>query len=102
MGCNICAKTPVTFKSFCYVIQAQKKATSSEELEQISDGFAKVITEQDLYKATVEQLTQALLIEKKKKQRGKWLNLLGEEDNKPQIFTPTKIQAALARNAEKE
>ena len=98
----ICAKTPVTFKSFCYAIQVQKKATSSEGLEQISDGFAKVITERDLYKATVEQLTQALLMEKKKKQRGKRLNLLGEEDNKPQIFTPTKIQAALARNAEKE
>ena len=41
-------------------------------------------------------------MEKKKKQQGKQLNLLGEEDNKPQIFTPTKIQAALARNAEKE
>ena len=50
----------------------------------------------------MEQLTQALLMEKKKKQQGKWLNLLGEEDNKPQIFTPTKIQAVLARNAEKE
>ena len=98
----ICAKTPVTLKSFRYAIRAQKKATSSEGLEQISDGFAKVITERDLYKATVEQLTQALLMEKKKKQRGKRLNLLGEEDNKPQIFTPTKIQAALARNAEKE
>ena len=35
-------------------------------------------------------------MEKKKKQQGKQLNLLGEEDNKPQIFTPTKIQAALA------
>ena len=98
----ICAKTPVTFKSFCYAIQVQKKATSSEGLEQISDGFAKVITEQDLYKATVEQLTQALIMEKKKKQQGKQLNLLGEEDNKSQIFTPTKIQAALARNAEKK
>ena len=41
-------------------------------------------------------------MEKKKKQRGKWLNLLGEKDNKPQIFTPTKIQAALVRNTEKE
>ena len=44
----------------------------------------------------MEQLTQALLIEKKKKQQGKQLNLLGEKDNKPQIFTPTKIQVALA------
>ena len=96
------AKTPVTFKSFRYAIQMQKKAGSTEGLERIRDGFAKVITERDLNKATVEQLTEALLMEKKKKQRGKRLNLLGEEDNKPQIFTPSKIQAALARNSKKE
>ena len=95
-------KTPVTFKSFRYAIRAQKKATSAEGLERIGDGFAKVITERDLYKVTVEQPTQALLMEKKKKQRGKRLNLLGEEDKKPQIFTPTKTRAALARNAEIE
>ena len=61
------AKTPVTFKSFCYAIQMQKKAGSTEGLEWIRDSFAKVITEQDLNKATVEQLTETLLTEKKKK-----------------------------------
>ena len=96
------AKTPVTFKSFRYAIRMQKKAGSTEGLKRIRDSFAKVITKRDLNKATVEQLTEALLMEKKKKQRGKRLNLLGEEDNKPQIFTPSKIQAALARNSKKE
>ena len=58
----------------------QKKKPSTKRLKKIEDGFAKVITEWDLDRATVGQLTTALVVEKKKKQQGKRLNLLGEED----------------------
>ena len=88
------AKTPVTFISFRYAIQMEKKESSTERLKKIEDGFAKVITERDLDRVTVGQLTTALVVEKKKKQQGKRLNLLGEEDVGPQIFTPTAIQIA--------
>ena len=51
-------------------------------------------------------LLEALKAEKKKRNRGKRLNLLGEEDNGPQLFSPSKIQAAReyaqGKEAEKE
>ena len=96
------AKTPVTFISFRYAIRMQKKEPSTERLKKIEDGFAKVITERDLDRATVGQLTTALVVEKKKKQQGKRLNLLGEEDVGPQVFTPTAIQIAQTRKAVRE
>ena len=39
-------------------------------------------------------LLEALKTEKKKSNKGKRLNLLGKEDNSPQLFSPSKIQAA--------
>lgn len=39
-------------------------------------------------------LLEALKTEKKKRNRGKRLNLLGEEDNDLQLFLPSKVQAA--------
>ena len=36
----------------------------------------------------------ALKAEKKKQNRGKRLNLLGEEDDGPQLFSPSRVQAA--------
>ena len=39
-------------------------------------------------------LVEALRHEKKKRQRGKRLNLLGEEDSGPQFFSPARVQAA--------
>ena len=45
----------------------QKKKPSTERLKKIEDGFVKVITEWDLDRATVSQLTTALVVEKKKK-----------------------------------
>jgi len=39
-------------------------------------------------------LTQALRDEKKRRQRGKRLNLLGENDSGAQFFSPGRIQAA--------
>ena len=39
-------------------------------------------------------LTEALRHEKKRRQQGKRLNLLGEEDSGPQFFSPGRVQAA--------
>lgn len=39
-------------------------------------------------------LLEALKVEKKKRARGKRLNLVGEEDNGPQLFSPSRVKAA--------
>lgn len=37
------------------------------------------------------RLIKALKTEKKKRNRGKKLNLLSEEDNSPQLFSPLRV-----------
>ena len=42
----------------------------------------------------VKGLTKALKHEKKRRQRGQRLNLLGEDDSGPQFFSPGRVQGA--------
>ena len=50
----------------------------------------------------IKGLTVSLRNEKKKRQRGKRLNLLGEEDSGPQFFSPQRVQAARQFQATKD
>ena len=50
----------------------------------------------------IKDLNQAFKLEKKKRQRGKALNLVGEEDSGPQFFSPGCIQRARDLQEEKE
>ena len=47
-------------------------------------------------------LLETLKNEKKRRQRGKRLNLVGEEDSGAQLFYALRVRAALAYKAEKE
>jgi hypothetical protein len=47
-------------------------------------------------------LLETLKNEKKRRQRGKRLNLVGEEDQGAQLFHASCVRAALAYEAEKE
>ena len=49
----------------------------------------------------IKGLCEALKNEKKRRKRGKRLNLLGEENNGPQFFSPARVQAARAWQASK-
>ena len=47
-------------------------------------------------------LRKALVYEKQKRRKGKRLNLLGEESSGPQLFSPSRVLAAKAYQAQKE
>jgi hypothetical protein len=47
-------------------------------------------------------LRNALVKEKQKRKRGRKLNLLGEDNSGPQLFSPGRVQAARAYQAEKQ
>ena len=47
-------------------------------------------------------LIETLKEEKKRRKRGKRLNLVGEEDSGAQLFYSSRVQAALVYEAEKE
>ena len=51
---------------------------------------------------TKDGLIESLKREKRCRKRGKKLNLVGEEDNGPQLFSTPRVQAAQAFQAEKE
>jgi hypothetical protein len=50
----------------------------------------------------VIRLNKALQIEQKRRKKGKRLNLLGEDDVRPQFWSPCRIQAALRFQDEKD
>jgi hypothetical protein len=51
---------------------------------------------------TISGLIGALKTEKRKRNRGKRLNLLGEEDGGPQFFSPSRVLRAKTYSGEKE
>ena len=54
----------------------------------------KLASQRSIDQYIITGLTEALRNEKKRRQRGKRLNLLGENDSGPQFFSPGRIQAA--------
>src|SRR5450432_2684678 len=50
----------------------------------------------------IYSLRNTIQLEKKKRKRGKRLNLLSEEDNRPQFYSQARIQAAREIKAQKE
>ncbi|MCJ1347806.1 hypothetical protein MMC31_006035 [Peltigera leucophlebia] len=65
-------------------------------------GSEKFVAKVDVLEFENKRLIEALKIEKQKKNRGKRLNLLGEEDNGPQLFSLSRVRAAWEFAAEKE
>ena len=54
-----------------------------------------------IYRYEAQGFELALRLEKKKRSRGKRLNLLGEEDVGPQLFSPSRIALARLHQTEK-
>ena len=51
----------------------------------------KLVGKVDVLEFENKGLIEALKVEKQKRTRGKWLNLLVEEDNGPQLFSLSRI-----------
>ena len=51
---------------------------------------------------TIKGLVQALKVEKRKQNCGKRLNIIREEDYKPQLFSPSKVLYAKAYSNKKK
>ena len=71
-------------------------------LERIIQSSEKLAAMNDYLQHEVRGLREAISLEKKKRKYGKWLNLLGEEDVGPQLFSPARIAQARLIASEKE
>ena len=70
------------------------KCPSDLLLIKILRANERLASEHDIDQHVIRGLNIAIKNEKKRRQRGKRLNLLGQETSGPQFFSPTKIQAA--------
>jgi hypothetical protein len=82
-------QTPMT----CYAVQrihkVYKKDLTARQLDFIINANSCLAAQNSIANYTITSLIWALKIEKRKRNRGKQLNLVEEEDNGPQFFSPS-------------
>jgi hypothetical protein len=94
--------TPMTSKSIRRAQKTYKANPTQENLDVIFRSQERLAAQHEVDKHLQSGLQETLKNEKKRRQRGKRLNLLGEEDSGAQLFHSSRVRAALAYEAEKE
>ena len=95
-------KTPLTCRTARHVQCIYTRAPTSPILAKILWANLLLAAQHSINKHIQKGLVEALKQEKKRRQRGKRLNLIGEEDSGPQLFSPTRVQAARDYQTSKE
>jgi hypothetical protein len=96
-------KTPMTSRAIRRIHREYKANHSVSKLKLILHGHEKLAAQHSIDEHIINGLQEAFKIEKKKRARGKRLNLIGQEDdNGPQFFSPSAIQAARRFQEDKE
>jgi hypothetical protein len=79
-----------------------KKDPTARRLSFIMYINVRLVTANSITDHTIKGLVQALKVEKRKRNRGKRLNLVEEEDHRPQLFSPSRVLCAKAYSDKKE
>jgi hypothetical protein len=94
--------TPMTCCSVRRMYKAYKKDPTARRLSFIMHANVRLAAANSIADHTIKGLVRALKVEKRKRNRGKRLNLVGEEDHGPQLFSPSEVLRAKAYSKEKE
>jgi hypothetical protein len=95
-------KTPMTCRAVRRAQRVYESDPSRQNLELIFKATSRLAAQSSIQMHENLGLRQALQLEKKKRQRGKCLNLIGEEDVGVQIFTPSRVGLARTYQASKD
>jgi hypothetical protein len=95
-------KTPRSVKSIRQFQNDYRKNPTNAKLQKLFKANEELAAQAALDKHTKEGLFESLKLEKKCHNRGKKLNLLGEEDCGPQLFSTERVKAAQTFQAQKE
>ena len=95
-------KTPLTCHAIRHIEKEYRKAPNSAIVRKLFRATEKLTSQHSIDIHTIKGLTQTLKNEKKRRQKGKRLNLLGESDLGPQFFSPGRIQAAREYQSQKD
>ena len=95
-------KTPMTGRAVRRIQKVYEKQPTRVLLSKIFTANQRLAAKESINQHVIRGLLEALKNEKKRRNRGKKLNLLGEEDSGPQFFSPGRVQAARAYQASKD
>ena len=94
--------TPMTSKSIRRVQKAYRANPTKETISLILRSQERLAAQHEIDQHIQKGLFETIKTEKQRRQRGKRLNLIGEENNGAQIFAPSQVHAALEYAAAKE
>ena len=94
--------TPLTSKSIRRAQKAYKDNPIPQNLAVILRSQERLAAQHEIDQHIQRGLIETLKKEKKRRKRGKRLNLVGEEDTGAQLFHSSRIRAALAYRAEQD
>ena len=95
-------RTPMTSHAVRRIQQQYRKAPSSPLIAKVFRANERLVSQHSIDQHTLKGLVNALKDEKKKRRRGKRLNLVGDEDVGPQFFSPARVEAARTWQALKD
>lgn len=95
-------RTPMTSHAARRIQQQYRKAPSSPLIAKVFRANERLVSQHSIDQHMLKGLVNALKDEKKKRRRGKRLNLVGDEDMGPQFFSPARVEAARAWQAVKD
>jgi hypothetical protein len=94
--------TPLTLKSIRRAQRRYKDNPTKQNLDIIFQSQERLAAQHEVDKHMQSGLLETLKNEKKRRQRGKKLNLVGEEDTGPQLFHSSRVFVAQGFEAEKQ
>jgi hypothetical protein len=99
---NSIESTPLSCRAIRRVQKAYRKSLTKKRLSVIFRSNERLAAQHSIDQHAISGLVRALKYEKKKRSRGKRLNLMGEEDTGPTFWSPTKVCRALAYQDQKK
>ena len=90
----------MTCRSIRRMHKAYQKDPTNQRLTFIMHANSRLAASNSIAQHTIRGLVRAIKEEKRKRNRGKRLNLVGEHDNGPQVFTPNRVLRAKAYSDE--
>ena len=99
---SIMLRIPKSCYAVCIAHRVYKFKREELDLSRIFRSYEGLAVQHVIDQHVINGLIEALKHERKRRRRGKRLNLLGEEDSGPQFFSPIKVQAARDFQALKE
>ena len=95
-------KTPITCRAIRRTQRLYYNAPSSILLRKIFKSNEQLASQHSINTHVIQGLTTTLKNERKRRYRGKRLNLTGEESSGPQLYSPSRIAKARELQSQKE